>query len=158
MMLTACGSEYDKVIGLDNGADDYMPKPFGMMELIARVKALLRRNRQRGDEKGVITAGDVEISLTRHTVSVGGENVELTYKEFQLLSLLMENRGAVFTRDQLLSRIWGYSFAGESRTVDVHVRKLRHTCFTHIECATVSKIAVIGCDRRNDKGKCHRFY
>jgi two-component system alkaline phosphatase synthesis response regulator PhoP len=126
MMLTARGNEYDKVIGLDNGADDYMPKPFGMMELVARVKALLRRNHTvTSGRDGEIRIGPIALSPGRRTVTVDDRNVDLTYKEFELLKLLMENRGIVFSRDKLLSSVWGYSFTGESRTVDVHVRTLR---------------------------------
>ena len=106
IMLTAKDSEYDKVLGLDSGADDYVPKPFGIMELVARIKALLRRTENRAD-----TTDD-------------GEKL-ITLKEFELLHLFMENQGQVFTRDQLLNRIWGYEFDGESRTVDVHIRSLR---------------------------------
>ena len=124
IMLTAKGTEYDKVIGLDSGADDYIPKPFGMMELISRVKALLRRTEpeRRG---GIRTLGSVTVNLDKHTVTVKDEPVALTYKEFELLCYLMENEGIVLTRDQLLSKIWGYDFDGETRTVDVHIRTLR---------------------------------
>lgn len=125
MMLTARGSEYDKVIGLDSGADDYMPKPFGMMELVARVKALLRRNRHADAGGDTLRCGDIVMSPSRRTVTAGGREIDLTFKEFELLELLLENRGIVFTREQLLTRIWGYSFSGESRTVDVHIRTLR---------------------------------
>lgn len=125
MMLTARGSEYDKVIGLDSGADDYMPKPFGMMELVARVKALLRRNRHADAGDDALKCGDIVMSPSRRTVTAGGREIDLTFKEFELLELLLENRGIVFTREQLLTRIWGYSFSGESRTVDVHIRTLR---------------------------------
>lgn len=124
MMLTARGTEYDKVIGLDYGADDYLPKPFGMMELIARIKALLRRA-QPGTEKTEHTAGDISVSMERHTVTACGKDVVLTRKEFELLELMVKNKGIVFTRDQLLTKIWGYAFDGESRTVDVHIRSLR---------------------------------
>lgn len=124
MMLTAKGTEYDKVIGLDYGADDYVPKPFGMMELIARVKALLRRAAAVDTERDY-HIGRLFLSPSRHTVKVDGKDVSLTLKEFEILSLLTENQGIVFTRDQLLSRIWGYAFDGESRTVDVHIRSLR---------------------------------
>ncbi len=124
MMITARGSEYDKVIGLDSGADDYLPKPFGMMELIARVKALLRRAGSVSKES-VFTVGKVTLSPEKHRVMVDGREVALTYKEFELLRLMMENQGIVFSRDQLLTKIWGYAFDGESRTVDVHVRSLR---------------------------------
>jgi len=124
MMLTAKGTEYDKVIGLDYGADDYVPKPFGMMELIARVKALLRRSDNVDTEKDY-KVGELFVSPSRHVAQVAGKEVVLTFKEFEMLSLLIENQGIVFTRDQLLKKIWGYAFDGESRTVDVHIRSLR---------------------------------
>ena len=127
MMLTAKGSEYDKVVGLDMGADDYMTKPFGMMELIARVKALLRRTKESGknDNVNTLNIGCLSVIPSKYSVKVGGEKVVLTLKEFDLLCLLLQNKGAVFTRDKLLNKIWGYDFDGESRTVDVHVRTLR---------------------------------
>lgn len=127
MMLTAKGSEYDKVVGLDMGADDYMTKPFGMMELIARVKALLRRTKEPGkhDNGNTLNIGCLSVIPSKYSVKVGGENVVLTLKEFDLLCLLLQNKGTVFTRDKLLNKIWGYDFDGESRTVDVHVRTLR---------------------------------
>ena len=124
MMLTAKGTEYDKVIGLDYGADDYLPKPFGMMELIARVKALLRRA-EPGIKEQNYQVGELLVSPSKHVVKVEGRDVTLTFKEFELLDLLIENKGIVFTRDQLLTKIWGYAFDGESRTVDVHIRSLR---------------------------------
>lgn len=124
MMLTAKGSEYDKVSALDLGADDYLAKPFGMMEMMARVRALLRRNRI-NTRPETIVHGDLILYLGQHVVTVKGERVHLTFKEFNLLELLLENRGQVFNRDQLLNRIWGYDFDGESRTVDVHIRTLR---------------------------------
>lgn len=124
MMLTAKGTEYDKVLGLDAGADDYVPKPFGMMELLARVRALLRRTTSRSmtDEYQV---GPLYLSTARHIVRVNGQEVTLTLKEYELLKTLMENRDMVLTRDRLLNQIWGYAFDGESRTVDVHIRTLR---------------------------------
>lgn len=127
MMLTAKGSEYDKVVGLDMGADDYMTKPFGMMELIARVKALLRRTKESGknDNGNTLNIGCLSVIPSKYSVKVGGEKVVLTLKEFDLLCLLLQNKGTVFTRDKLLNKIWGYDFDGESRTVDVHVRTLR---------------------------------
>ena len=125
MMLTAKGSEYDKVMGLEAGADDYLPKPFGMMELIARVKALLRRADPTETVADCYSAGVLEVDANRHSVTVEGQPVTLTLKEFDLLLTLMKHRGSVLNRDQLLNRIWGYSFDGESRTVDVHVRTLR---------------------------------
>lgn len=126
IMLTAKGSEMDKVRGFELGADDYIPKPFGMMELVARVKALLRRTSD--DREGApeeYTVGNLYVSPKKHKVKVDGETVNLTRKEFDMLCLLLENRDIVLTRDQLLNRIWGYSFDGESRTVDVHIRTLR---------------------------------
>lgn len=124
IMLTAKGTEYDKVLGLDSGADDYIPKPFGMMELVSRVKALLRRTEPE-KKGGVHQVGPIVADMGKHTVKVSGELVALTYKEFELLCYLMENEGIVLTRDQLLSKIWGYDFDGETRTVDVHIRTLR---------------------------------
>lgn len=119
MMLTAKGSEYDKVVGLDMGADDYMTKPFGMMELIARVKALLRRTKESGknDNVNTLNIGCLSVIPSKYSVKVGGEKVVLTLKEFDLLCLLLQNKGTVFTRDKLLNKIWGYDFDGESRTV-----------------------------------------
>lgn len=125
-MLTAKGSEYDVVKGLDGGADDYIPKPFRMMELVSRVKALLRRGGQeqpQDDEEYVL--GELYVSKKRHLVKVNGEEVTLTMKEFELLLLFLSNPGIVFSRAQLLDKIWGYQFDGESRTVDVHIRTLR---------------------------------
>ncbi|MGN0157720.1 MAG: response regulator transcription factor [Brotaphodocola sp.] len=124
IMLTAKGTEYDKVIGLDSGADDYIPKPFGMMELISRVKALLRRVEPE-QTSSVLQLGSIVVDLNKHTVKVDGKPVTLTFKEFELLCCLMEHQGIVLNRDQLLSKIWGYDFDGETRTVDVHIRMLR---------------------------------
>lgn len=124
IMLTAKGTEYDKVIGLDNGADDYIPKPFGMMELVSRVRAVLRRTIPE-QKQNLFQIGPVAVDIGKHTVVVDGSQVTLTFKEFELLSYLMENEGIVLTRDQLLSKIWGYDFDGETRTVDVHIRTLR---------------------------------
>lgn len=123
IMVTAKGAEFDKVKGLDLGADDYITKPFGMMEFISRVKAVLRRGGTRTEE--TLVHGPIQIRIQRHKVLVHGQKVELTLKEFELLKYLVENRGIVLTRDQLLTRIWGYDFDGETRTVDVHVRTLR---------------------------------
>ncbi|MBE6033555.1 response regulator transcription factor [Aminipila sp.] len=124
IMLTARGTEYDKVIGLDNGADDYVTKPFGMMELISRVKAVLRRVQPK-NSSGQLMCGDVTLNVEKHLVTVEGEQIQLTLKEFEVLRFLMENKGVVLSRDVLLERIWGYDFDGETRTVDVHVRTLR---------------------------------
>ena len=122
VMATAKGAEYDKIQGLDLGADYYLVKPFGVMELVSCVKAVLRRC---APVKSRFVMGDVALDNEAHTVTVKGKAVELTFKEFELLRCLMENPGKVFTRDMLLERIWGYDFGGETRTVDVHVRTLR---------------------------------
>ena len=124
IMLTAKSTEYDKVIGLDGGADDYVTKPFGTMELVARVKALLRRAEPVGDSKDY-TIGPLFLSPAKHIIQVEGNDVVLTLKEFQLLCYLVKHRGNVMTRDQILQEIWGYEFDGENRTVDVHIRTLR---------------------------------
>lgn len=125
IMLTAKGGEYDKVRGLDAGADDYLPKPFGMMELLARIRALLRRSGEAEPAETAYQAGALYVCPARHIVRCGERAVSLTLKEFELLCLLLENEGIVFSRDQLLNRIWGYEYDGESRTVDVHIRNLR---------------------------------
>ena len=125
ILLTAKGSEYDKVVGLDAGADDYVSKPFGMMELMARVRSALRRAGDDASAPPAYTLGNLMVDPSRHLVQVDGENVSLTLKEFQVLCLLLEHRDTVFTRDQLLNAIWGYDFDGASRTVDVHIRTLR---------------------------------
>ena len=135
ILLTAKSSEYDKIMGLDSGADDYVAKPFSMMELLARVKALLRRT-ERNEAEVVYSMGSLSVNQTRHEVRIDGSEVTLTLKEFELLCLLMENKGRVLTRDQLLNRIWGYGFDGENRTVDVHIRTLRQKlgkCGEYIE-------------------------
>ena len=125
IMVTAKGTEYDKVIGLDSGADDYVTKPFGMMELVSRIKAVLRRSVQTADKADLEVDG-VKMNVKKHEVTVDGQTVTLTLKEYELLERLMRNRNIVLTRDQLLEDIWGYDFDGETRTVDVHVRTLRH--------------------------------
>ena len=125
IMLTAKGSEFDKVTALDAGADDYITKPFGVMELVSRVKAVLRRSSVSSQGK-TYTAGPLCLSVSKHMVTVSGEEITLTYKEFELLKYLFENKGMVLTRDQILQHIWGYDFDGENRTVDVHIRTLRH--------------------------------
>ncbi len=123
IMLTAKGSEYDKVLGLDSGADDYINKPFGMMELLSRIRAVLRRSEQPKDK--AISYGSILISPQSHTVKVDGKKIMLTLKEFNLLLYLMMNEGIVLDRDSILNTVWGYSFDGENRTVDVHIRHLR---------------------------------
>lgn len=128
ILLTAKGAEYDKVVGLDAGADDYIAKPFGMMELVARIRAVLRRAQGAGEAKAVarpLVAGGIYVDERAHAVFSGGEAVQLTLKEYQLLCLLIKNRGAVLTRDVLLENIWGYGNESETRTVDVHIRTLR---------------------------------
>ena len=122
IMLTAKGTEYDKVLGLDAGADDYVAKPFGMMELLSRIRALLRRTER---EVNIYRCGVLTVDQTRHTVTVNGREVVLTQKEFEVLCLLLKNRGQVLSRERLIEDVWGYAFTGESRTVDVHVRTLR---------------------------------
>ena len=124
IMLTARGSEFDKVRSLDLGADDYVTKPFGMMELLSRIRAVLRRS-GRGVRTTVLQAGPVLMDLDRHSVKSSGQDVTLTLKEYDLLRKLMENLNVVFSRDQLLEDVWGYDIGGETRTVDVHVRNLR---------------------------------
>ena len=123
IMVTAKGAEFDKVKALDLGADDYVTKPFGMMEMVARIKAVMRRTAPKTDQ--VLTCGDIVLDEVRHIVTVDGKQVVLTLKEYELLKLLVENAGQVFTRDILLSRIWGQDYLGETRTVDVHIGTLR---------------------------------
>ena len=123
IMLTARSAEMDRVAGLENGADDYVVKPFGIMELQARVKAVLRRTERRGDR--VLTWGDVELDPAAREVHKAGKPVELTYKEFELLKLLFSRRGVALTRDEILQAVWDYDYTGETRTVDMHVKALR---------------------------------
>lgn len=123
IMATAKSTEYDKVIGLDWGADDYLTKPFGMMEMVSRIKAVLRRSAPETVKK--LCLGELELNLNEYTVSVAGEPIQLTLKEYELLRLFMENPGRVYTRDQLLEKIWNVDYAGETRTVDVHIGTLR---------------------------------
>lgn len=125
ILLTAKSGEYDKIIGLDVGADDYVTKPFSVMELVARVKALLRRSQKKDSRESQFKVGKIYMDTKKHIVTVAGKNVVLTLKEYELLEYLMRNKGVVLSRDALLSKIWGYEFDGESRTVDVHIRTLR---------------------------------
>lgn len=126
IMVTAKSTEYDKIIGLDSGADDYVAKPFGMMELISRIKAVLRRSQKDSTKReDHIILKNITIDVKKHEVTVEGHVVSLTLKEFELLKRMMKNPNIVLTRDQLLEDIWGYDFDGETRTVDVHVRTLR---------------------------------
>ena len=123
IMLTAKGTEYDKVIGLDSGADDYVAKPFGTMELISRIKAVLRRAGTKNKEE--YSRGGLYVCPDKHIIRANGEDITLTLKEFELLKLLLEGAGTVFSREQLLENIWGYEYDGENRTVDVHINSLR---------------------------------
>ncbi len=123
LMASAKGSEYDKVLGLDLGADDYISKPFGMLELVARAKALIRRTSTTNNE--LLNVGDITINIVQHKVYVKNDEVSLTRKEFSVLQTLMNSPEQVFSRDLLLTQIWGYGFDGETRTVDVHMRSLR---------------------------------
>lgn len=130
IMLTAKGSEYDKIKGLDSGADDYISKPFSVLEMVARVKATLRRSEKLSQEssteqKNLLSVGDIELDLLSRECKVSGELVNLTFKEYELLKILMENKGIVLTRDRLLESVWGFEYEGETRTVDVHIASLR---------------------------------
>ena len=135
IMATAKGAEYDKIMSLDMGADDYLVKPFGMMEMVSRVRAVLRRTCPK-QETQILRIGKVEMSLDKHTVTVEGERITLALKEFDILRLFMSHPGMVFTRDRLLSDVWGIDYDGETRTVDVHIRTLRQklgVCGEYIE-------------------------
>lgn len=129
LMLTAKTEETDKIVGLEIGADDYMTKPFSLRELLARVRAMLRRAKmvemQPGPEEALLKVGDIEVDIARHQVSRGTVTLELTPKEFDLLAFLARNKSLVFNREQLLEKVWGYDFAGDTRTIDVHIRWLR---------------------------------
>ncbi len=124
IMLTAKNTEYDRVVGLDSGADDFISKPFGMMELVARIRAVLRRTEQKREDEGY-HLGELFVSPQRHLVQVSGQEVTLTNKEFELLCLLLEHRGMAMTRDAIMDGVWGQEFSRENRTLDVHVRTLR---------------------------------
>lgn len=124
IMATAKGTEYDKVLGLDLGADDYLAKPFGMMEMVSRIRAVLRRVKPKEDGS-VLSVGKLQMDTEKHKVSACGEETELTLKEYELLGIFMNNPGRVFTREQLLQSVWGSDYLGETRTVDVHIATLR---------------------------------
>lgn len=125
IMITAKGAEYDKILGLDAGADDYITKPFGMMEFLARVRAILRRGLKQEKSAQIFQKDNLKLYADKHQVFAGDTEIELTLKEFELLKFLLENKGIVMTRDKILTVVWGYDFDGETRTVDVHVRTLR---------------------------------
>ncbi len=125
IMLTAKASEFDKVKGLDIGADDYISKPFGVMELIARINAVLRRSNPKKANYFVLTYKNICLDTEKHTVTVDGENIVLTFKEFELLHYLLLNQQLVLSRDKILDAVWGYDFESESRTVDMHIKTLR---------------------------------
>ena len=125
IMATAKGTEMDKIQGLDTGADDYLVKPFGVMEMVSRIKAVLRRC-EPDEKEEVLSIGEITLSDKEHLVTVNGEKVVLTFKEFEVLKLFMSNPGIVFSRDKLLSEVWGIDYLGESRTVDMHIKTLRH--------------------------------
>lgn len=133
IMATAKGTEYDKVIGLDLGADDYLAKPFGMMEMVSRVKAVLRRT-SHADKSDVLSLGGIQMDMAQHTVAIDGKRVELTFKEYELLRKFVENPGRVFTRDLLYDSIWGDAYIGETRTVDVHIGTLRAKLGSYGSC------------------------
>jgi two-component system alkaline phosphatase synthesis response regulator PhoP len=124
IMATAKGTEMDRIQGLDTGADDYLVKPFGVMEMVSRIKAVLRRC-EPDEKEEVLSIGEITLSDKEHLVTVNGEKVVLTFKEFEILKLFMSNPGIVFSRDKLLSKVWGIDYLGESRTVDVHIKTLR---------------------------------
>ena len=124
IMATAKGTEMDKIHGLDTGADDYLVKPFGVMEMVSRIKAVLRRC-EPDEKEEVLSIGEITLSDKEHLVTVNGEKVVLTFKEFEILKLFMSNPGIVFSRDKLLSEVWGIDYLGESRTVDMHIKTLR---------------------------------
>lgn len=124
IMLTARTDEFDKVLGLESGADDYITKPFSILELISRVKAVLRRSEKKDREH--LTYANIEVNIKKRTVKVDGEKIDLTYKEFEMLLLFLANIGNVITREDFLLKIWGYDYEGETRTVDVHIASLRN--------------------------------
>ena len=124
-MATAKGTEMDKIGGLNLGADDYLVKPFGVMEMVARVKAVLRRT-VKEEASPIVTVGNISLKENEHKVYANGEKVELTHKEFEILRLFIQNPNIVFSRDRLMSEIWGTDYIGETRTVDMHIKTLRH--------------------------------
>lgn len=148
IFLTAKTSEMDKVKGLDMGADDYITKPFGVMELLSRVRAVMRRSMKSENSEEI---GGITIDTQRRTVKADGEEIVLTYKEFELLSYLFKNNGIVISRDRLLSEIWGYDFEGETRTVDVHIRTLRQKMGKYADI--IETVRNVGYKVRSEKGE-----
>ena len=124
IMATAKGTETDKIQGLDTGADDYLVKPFGMMEMVSRIKAVLRRCDLKAKDK-ILISGNIQLDCNKHIVTINGKKIDLTLKEFEIIKLFMQNIGTVFSRDRLLSEVWGVDYLGESRTVDMHIKTLR---------------------------------
>lgn len=135
IMLTAKVEEIDKIIGLEMGADDYLTKPFSPRELLARIKAVLRRSHKDGMAEGELTVGNLKLNFTRYEAYMGSDKLELTPKEFELLKLFVTNIGRAFSRDQLLEKVWGYEYYGDTRTVDVHIRHLRSKLAGNAEIA-----------------------
>lgn len=149
IMATARGSEYDKVHGLDSGADDYLAKPFGMMEMISRIRAVLRRTGSR--QPVVLSFGNIILDEKKHMVTVEGKPVSLTLKEYELLKLFMENPGLVFTRDSILSSVWGIDFSGETRTIDVHIGTLRTKLEKNGDCIQTVRGVGYKLEERNEQ-------
>lgn len=150
IMVTAKTTEIDKVKGLDIGADDYMTKPFGVMELISRVKAMMRRSARPEDKEKILRLGNIVLDRERHAVFVNDTPCELTYKEYELLKLLMVNAGIVTTREVILDRIWGIDFEGESRTLDMHIKTLRQKLKE--EGSLIKTVRNVGYILNNEKG------
>lgn len=133
IMATAKGTEMDKIQGLDTGADDYLVKPFGVMEMVSRIKAVLRRCEPKKSEN-IFTVGNITLNNTEHTVFVSQQKITLTYKEFEILKIFMQNPETVFSRERLLSEVWGVDYLGETRTVDMHIKTLRHKLGDAADC------------------------
>lgn len=150
IMATAKGTEYDKVQSLDLGADDYLVKPFGMMELVSRVKAVLRRCKPKENTR-LLRLDELVVDLDQHTVSVSGERIALTYKEYELLKLFLSQPGVAFTREQLLQKIWNTDYISESRTVDMHIRTLRQKLGTYGNIIETVRNVGYRLEGKNDK-------